>query len=235
MPRSERSFEPMTPPLHVCSDATITSFPLQPLQDSTGTMPMKVDRIKGKSGGKGKKGKDGKGKSKSKDQKGKGKNQNQAPWSSTSTTSWTSSSKGGGKGDQKGSNEKGKGKSKTKEVGVCYNCGRPGRMAKDCWRIRQVGSPDPSATVVSQATAQESLGPSASQVNAGLSVKRITSSSDGGQAASHETFDLRSTGASSWEHVKNEDQHVRMVKFFYIDEEEDSSKRYGSSRCCPEL
>ena len=88
---------------------------------------------------------------------------------------------------------------------------------------------------MSQATAQESLGPSASQVNAGLSVKRITSSSDGGQAASHETFDLRSTGASSWEHVKNEDQHVRMVKFFYIDEEEDSSKRYGSSRCCPDL
>eukprot|EP00435_Cladocopium_sp_Y103_P050181 s1031_g15.t1 len=67
---------------------------------------------------------------------------------------------------------------------------------------------------------QKLFGPSANEVNAGLSVKRISTCADGGQAGSHVTFDMRSSSASSWEHVKKEDEHVRMVRFFYIDKED---------------
>ena len=197
------------------TDGAINSFLLQPLQDSTGVMPMEVDRVKGgKNSGKSKgKGKDVKGKSKGKEQKGKGKNQNHASWTSSSATSWTSSSKGNGKGDQKGQSDKTKGKGKTKESGLCFNCGRPGHQAKDCWRVRQVGNADPSATVVTNASVQESVGPSASQAGGGLAVKRVSVCPGDGEASeSPVVFDLRSSSSSSW-------NYVRMVKFFYIDEE----------------
>eukprot|EP00435_Cladocopium_sp_Y103_P030301 s1247_g7.t1 len=199
------------------SDATITTFPLQPGGDPNGPAPMEIDRIKGgKSGGKGKaKGKDTKGKSKGKDQKGKGKGSNQNnQWSSSSTTTWTQSSKSNAKGDGKPSGDKNKGKSKGKDSNLCFNCGRPGHMAKDCWRIRQVGGCDPAATVMTTATGQESIGPSASQSPvSNMAVKRVEAVQDGGGSSSSVVFDLRSSTADWY--------HVRMVKFFYIDDEDE--------------
>ena len=169
---------------------------------------MEIDRVKGgKAAGKGKgKNKDGKGKAKGKEQKGKGKTygkQNQ--WSSTSTTSWSTTSKSGKGGDQ---SDKGKGKSKSKDGVTCFNCGRVGHMAKDWWRVRQVGNPEASSTVLSSVTGQGSVGPSVSQ--AATAVKRVAFS-----AGEHDpvVFDMRSSSTSSW-------CHCRMVKFFYIDNEE---------------
>ena len=138
--------------------------------------------------------------------KGKGKTYGkQNPCSSTSTTSWSTTSKSGKGGDQ---NDKGKGKSKSKDGVTCFNCGRVGHMAKDCWRVRQVGNPEASSTVLSSVTGQESVGPSVSQ--AATAVKRVAFS-----AGEHEpvVFDMRSSSTSSW-------CHCRMVKFFYIDNEE---------------
>ena len=143
---------------------------------------------------------------KGKEQKGKGKTygkQNQ--WSSTSTTSWSTTSKSGKGGDQ---NDKGKGKSKSKDGVTCFNCGRVGHMAKDCWRVRQVGNPEASSPVLSSVTGQESVGPSVSQ--AATAVKRVAFS-----AGEHDpvVFDMKSSSTSSW-------CHCRMVEFFYIDNEE---------------
>ena len=130
---------------------------------------MEIDRINGGKAAKGKgKGKNVKWKSKGKEQKGKGTfNGKQNQWSSTPSATWSTASKGG-KGDQ---NDKGKGKNKTKDNVVCYSCGKVGHMAKDCWRIRQVGSPDVSGTVVSPVNGQESVVPSASQPP--TAVKRV--------------------------------------------------------------
>ena len=97
--------------------------------DYQGPMPMGVDRVQDAKG-KGKKGKNDHQKGKGKDAKGKGKK---------------------GKLDQKGkeSDHKGKGKCKDQKgtggVATCYTCGKPGHLAKDCWRnnIRQVAS-DPT-------------------------------------------------------------------------------------------
>ena len=189
---------------------SVSSSPYSPqtAADATGLAPMEIDRVKGgKAAGKGKgKSKEGKGKAKGKEQKGKGKTcgkQNQ--WNSTSTTSWSTTSKSGKGGDQ---NDKGKGKSKSKDGVTCFKCGRVGRMAKDCWRVRQVGNPEASSTVLSSVTGQESVGPSVSQ--AATAVKRVAFS-----AGEHDpvVFDMRSSSISSW-------CHCRMVKFFYIDNEE---------------
>ena len=166
--------------------------------------------MKGKTKGKSK-GKDAKGKTKGKDQKGKGKsNSTQGQWSSSSSTSWSQPSKSGGKGDSKSYDDKGKGKGK-KESLLCFNCGRPGHVAKDCWRIRQVGTSE-TATVVTSVNGQESVGPSASQVQTSLAVKRVAMAQGSGQVQSPVVFDLRSPGLS-------DGGQVRMVKFFYIDDE----------------
>ena len=86
---------------------------------------MDVDRVQDAKG-KGKKGKNDHQKGKGKDTKGKGKK---------------------GKGDQKGRDRDHKGKGKGKDqkgkgVATCYTCGKPGQLAKDCWRntVRQVAS-----------------------------------------------------------------------------------------------
>ena len=136
-------------------------------------------------GAKGKsKGKDGKGKTKGKDLKGKGKGQNlQGQWNpASSSSSWTSTSKGSGKRDQRPQMDKGKGKSKGKESNLCFNCGRPGHHATDCWRVREVGSAEVSATVLTNATGQESVEPSASQAGS-LAVKCVVMSTAGELAA----------------------------------------------------
>ena len=58
---------------------------------------------------------------------------------------WSTTSKSGKGGDQ---SDKGKGKSKSKDGVTCFNCGRVGHMAKDCWRVRQIGNPEASSTVL---------------------------------------------------------------------------------------
>ena len=93
--------------------------------DYQGPLPIDVDRVQDAQG-KGMKGKNDHQKGKGKDAKGKGKK---------------------GKGDHKGKegDYKGKGKGKDqvgKGAATCYTCGKPGHLAKDCWRnnIRQVAS-----------------------------------------------------------------------------------------------
>lgn len=162
---------------------------------------MEIDRINGGKTAKGKgKGKNVKGKSKGKEQKGKGKpNGKQNQWSFTSPVTWSTTPPGGKGGDQ---NDKGK-----------DSCGKVGHMAKDCWRVRQVGDPDVSGTVVSSVNGQESVGPSASQLP--TAVKRVALVfGEVSPSSSPVVFGLMSDETSSW-------CHGRMVKFYYIGEEEE--------------
>ena len=108
------------------------------LEDSSS--PMDVDYIQQK-GGKGKKGFKGKGKD-SKGGKSKGKDKGKSNWqSSKGKSSWEK-----GQGKQKGKSKEKGGKN---EKG-CFTCGKPGHMAKDCWRR------------VQQVSEQHSTGPSSS-------------------------------------------------------------------------
>ena len=95
------------------------------LNDINGPAPMEVDQLKGKDKGKGKtkdmKGTKGKGKEEKGKSKGKGGKAAVGP-------------KSEGKG--KGGKEKGKG---------CWTRGRPGHLAKDCWRVRQIEAPASNA------------------------------------------------------------------------------------------
>ena len=90
-----------------------------------GPMPMDVDRVQDAKG-KGKKVKNDHQKGKGKDAKGKGKK----------GQGYQKGKEGDHKGKGKGKDQKGKG------VATCYTCGKPGHLAKDCWRnnIRQVAS-----------------------------------------------------------------------------------------------
>ena len=96
-------------------------------------MPMEVDRLQQKGKDKGKStGKEQKGKSKGKTDKGKDKGKGK--------------SDGGAKsGKGKGGKEKGgKGKSASD---LCWTCGKPGHMSKDCWRVRQVEAPTTQSVI----------------------------------------------------------------------------------------
>ena len=207
------------------SDATSIQYPLQPYPDTSGPAPMDIDRLqaeinrlKGQKGKDGKakgKGKEPKGKGKGKDQKGKGKGQGKSePWNSQ---------KGGQKGQFQRDGEGGKGKKGKGAAVVCFNCNRPGHVAKECWRppssstaVRQVGGSDGNSTASASGVA-ESVGPSASQVNQAAAVKRIAfAQPEDGQSA---IFDLRPTSSST------SSGNVRMVKFFYIDEDEDKDNQ----------
>ena len=206
-----------------------TIAPEVPPGESSGATPMEIDRMgyKGKDGGKKGKGKDGKGKSKGKDGKGKGqKGQGkQSQWGNNSNASWNNNGQkgqsgyGGDKGKGKGKNQNQKGGNPNKDL-ACFNCGRLGHVARDCWRVRQIGNGEPSATVLSSVNgAAESVGPSASQTPT-LTVKRVAVPSDEGSpsVASPAVFDLRSSDTTSWCKVE---KTIRTVKFFYIDEEPD--------------
>ena len=119
-------------------------------QDSKdGAVPMEIDRLQMK--GKGPK---GKGKGKEQSHKGKGKGDaKEAKSKGKGQKGQESTHKGGSKSSGKGEQQKGKGK--TQPVRECYVCGKPGHLARDCWRVRQVAEPPgggdraESATVLS--------------------------------------------------------------------------------------
>ena len=99
-------------------------------------MPMEIDRLQQKGKGKESKGKGkDKAKGKSKDDKGKSKGKG-------------GKQSGSGKGDQKGKDKETKGKGKGNQD-VCWTRGRPGHVAKDCWRVRQIEIPAAQTTVPS--------------------------------------------------------------------------------------
>ena len=106
---------------------TLTFSGVSPMNDPNGAMLMEIDLIKG-DGKKGKgKSKEQKGKSKGKEDKSKSKGKGGKP--------------SGKDGKDKGGGKEGKGGKGKIPSEVCWICGKPGHMAKDCWRVRQVESP----------------------------------------------------------------------------------------------
>ena len=90
--------------------------------ETSDVKPMEIDRIQGK----GKTGDKGKGKSDKGGQKGKSKQKGKDKGKSKN-----SNDKSGYSGKGKSAQNPGKGKGKGERV--CYVCGKPGHLAKDCW------------------------------------------------------------------------------------------------------
>ena len=115
-------------------------------QGADEAVPMEVDAVWMKGG---KKGKDGKGKSK-KGTKGKD-GQSKGQWH--------------GKGGKDKGKAKGDGKKGTKGKGVtCYNCGKAGHMAKDCW-TKRVQKLEDQSTIQTSPTNSQSAPSSASSTS----------------------------------------------------------------------
>ena len=162
--------------------------------DYQGPKPMDIDRVQDAKGP-GKTGKNDHQKGKGKDTKGKGKK--------------------GKEGDQKGKSkrkdQKGKG------AATCYTCGKPGHLAKDCWRdnIRQVAS-DPAhsssrgAPVTTHTVGQQQANVSeeSSSAETKPAVTRIENSGP-------IIFDARE-GADELE-----DHGIRVIGFYIRDDDDD--------------
>ena len=110
--------------------------------DPNGVMPMEIDRIKG----------DGKkGKGKSKDQKGKSKGKDDRS-KSKGKGGKSSGKEGKGKGGGGKEGKGGKGKNPSE---VCWTCGKPSHMAKDCPAIQSIAgshTTSPSTTLTTSST-----------------------------------------------------------------------------------
>ena len=71
---------------------------------------------------------------------------------------------------QKGQKADGKGKAKESPVKTCFTCGKPGHMAKDCWRVaRQVEA----SSTLTQAETSSTTNSSQTTATKAQPIKRI--------------------------------------------------------------
>ena len=189
-------------------NATLKWSPTMMLgHDSGGPAPMEIDRIgqkgdKGKSKGKGKDGYinvKGKGKSDGKNPQGKGKGQQKGQDYGQGKNQQKGNAKGDGQKGQKGKGDGG-------PVKTCFTCGKPGHLARDCWRVRQVADGSPR-----QQQQQQSQGDASS----------TWTSTSGSQATTAKTAAVKrivEVGSVSQEFDNGmHDGQVRMIQFYHLD------------------
>ena len=175
-------------------------------ESKDGAVPMEIDRLQMK--GKGPKGK-GKGKEQSNKGKGKG-DAKEAKSKGKGQKGQESTHKGGSKSSGKGEQQKGKGK--TQPVRECYVCGKPGHLARDCWRVRQVaespggGDRAESATVLSSTSSGQAT-------TTRPAIKRIEEVSQ--EFNTPIVFDLRGLGGDA-----GMEDSIKMIAFYNMAEED---------------
>ena len=168
--------------------------------DYQGPMPMDIGRVQGAKG-KGKKGKNDNQKGKGKDVKGKGKK----------------GKEGDHKGKGKGKDQKGKG-----VATICYCCGKPGHLAKDCWRnkIRQVAGDQAHSSSGSPSSTIHTVGQQhASVTDTKPAVRRIENSES-------RIFDLRERNVEL-EDQRNDEPEFQEVEEVEISDDEPMVRRLG--------